>query len=95
MSDPTTSKCSRCGAEPRAGSSGWGRTCIRDKMRALRAAPGYTAPPRKRRSKVLVVNGQPAHGADESAEALRRSAAIEAARARMQAARAARAALAS
>lgn len=29
--------CSRCGAEPRAGSSGWGRRCIRDKMREMRA----------------------------------------------------------
>jgi hypothetical protein len=77
MADPTTAKCSRCGDEPRAGSSGWGRKCIASRMREMRAA---------RRP---VVNT--AHGADESAEALRRSAAIEAGRARQAAWRAERA----
>jgi hypothetical protein len=37
---PTTSarRCSRCGKEPRAGSSGWGKKCIAAKMREVRAA---------------------------------------------------------
>jgi hypothetical protein len=29
--------CSRCGTEPRAGSSGWGKKCIAARMQALRA----------------------------------------------------------
>jgi hypothetical protein len=34
---PSMRRCSRCGAEPRTGWSGWGRRCIRDKMREMRA----------------------------------------------------------
>ncbi len=30
--------CSRCGAEPRAGSSGWGKRCIAERMREIRRA---------------------------------------------------------
>jgi hypothetical protein len=34
----TARPCSRCQAELRAGSSGWGKRCIAEKMRNLRAA---------------------------------------------------------
>jgi hypothetical protein len=30
--------CTHCGAEPRASTSSWGRACIAEKMRQLRAA---------------------------------------------------------
>jgi hypothetical protein len=39
IEQPATARpCSRCQAEPRAGSSGWGKRCISEKMRNLRAA---------------------------------------------------------
>ncbi len=37
--------CTHCGAEPRASTSSWGRACIAEKMRQLRAARRLSQPP--------------------------------------------------
>jgi hypothetical protein len=41
MADPATARpCSRCHAEPRAGTSGWCRRCIAGRMKSMRAERG-------------------------------------------------------
>lgn len=50
--------CTHCGAEPRASTSSWGRACIAEKMRQLRAARRLSQPPTSTRSPAIKASGQ-------------------------------------
>jgi hypothetical protein len=50
--------CTHCGAEPRASTSSWGRACIAEKMRQLRAARRLSQPPINARAAAIEASGK-------------------------------------
>jgi hypothetical protein len=54
----STRPCTRCGAEPRASTSSWGRACIAEKMRQLRADRRLSQPPIHARAAAIESSGQ-------------------------------------
>ena len=50
--------CTHCGAEPRASTSSWGRACIAEKMRLLRAARRLSQPPTSTGAAAIEGSGQ-------------------------------------
>jgi hypothetical protein len=50
--------CTHFGAEPRASTSSWGRACIAEKMRQLRAARRLSQPPINARAAAIEASGK-------------------------------------
>jgi hypothetical protein len=53
----STRPCTHCGAEPRASTSSWGRACIAEKMRLLRAARRLSQTPMNTKATALRAAG--------------------------------------
>jgi hypothetical protein len=50
--------CTHCGAEPRASTSSWGRACIAERMRQLRAARRLSQSPTSTGAAAIEASGQ-------------------------------------
>ena len=50
--------CTHCGAEPRASTSSWGKACIAERMRQLRAARRLSQSPTSTRAPAIEASGQ-------------------------------------